>query len=74
MIAAEPTWRETLYGLTCPRFYVFGDKSLPDADYEELPRHGVEVLTIPAAGHNMVYDNPSGFDQAVTHCLRRVAE
>jgi len=74
IVGTRPTWRATLYRLTCPRFYVFGDRSLPDADHEELPRHGVEVVTIPAAGHNMVYDNPSGFDQAVAQCLRQVAE
>jgi len=56
-----PTWREILYGLQCPRFYVFGDKTLPNADVEELPRHGVKVRVVERAGHNMVYDNPEGF-------------
>jgi len=70
----SPTWRETLYDLTCPRFYVFGDRTLPDDDYQELPRHGVEVLTIPDAGHNMVYDNPAGFAQAMARCLSQITE
>ena len=70
----SPTWRETLYNLPCSRFFVFGDRNLPDDDYEELPRHGVQVLTVPNAGHNMVYDNPAGFAQVVAQCLSQVAE
>lgn len=68
----NPTWRATLYGLTCPRFYIFGDHNLPDPDADELPRHGVEVLTVNNAGHNMVYDNPKGFADTVLHCLRNL--
>jgi len=68
----SPTWRATLYGLTGPRFYVFGDRNLPDPDAEELPRHGVEVLTVKNAGHNMVYDNPEGFADMMSHCLRNL--
>lgn len=68
----DPTCRETLYNLRCPRFYIFGDQSLPDDDFDELPRHGVEVMVIKDAGHNMVYENPTGLSQAVTHCLDRI--
>ena len=68
----RPTWRETLYELDCPRFYVFGDRTLPDPDAEELPCHGVEVVVIPDAGHNMVHDNLSGFAQMLSDCLRQV--
>ena len=69
-----PTWRETLYGLQCPKFYVFGDKNLPDPDADELPRHGVEVLTVENAGHNMAYDNPSGLAEVVAHCLAQLPD
>ena len=65
----SPTWRDGLYGMTCPRFYVFGDRNLPDVDADELPRHGVEVLAVINAGHNMVYDNPEGFADMMSRCL-----
>jgi len=64
-----PTWREILYGLICPRTYVFSDSALPDPDWDELPRHGVDVVTIANAGHNMAYDNPAGLDEAVQRFL-----
>ena len=64
-----PSWRQILYGLTCPRFYVFGDQNLPDPDAEELSHHGIHVLTIANAGHNMVYDNPAGFTSMLRQCL-----
>ena len=68
----QPTWRETLYGLDCPRFYVFGERTLPDPDFEELPRHGVQVVVIADAGHNMVYENPAGFEQMLVGCLSQL--
>jgi len=68
----RPTWRETLYGLDCPRFYVFGDRTLPDPDVGELPRHGVQVVVIADAGHNMVYENPAGFSQMLIDCLCQI--
>ena len=67
-----PTWREIVYGLECPRFYIFGDKTLPDEDAEELPRHGVQVRVVERAGHNMVYDNPESFVQMLKDCLEQM--
>lgn len=57
---SEPSWREQLYRLRMPRTYLFGARSLPDSDVEELPRHGVGVGVVPDAGHGMVQDNPDG--------------
>jgi pimeloyl-ACP methyl ester carboxylesterase len=65
----DPAWRDILYGLTCPRFFVFGERSLPDADFGELPRHGVEVVTIPDCGHNMAWENAGGLADGIGHCL-----
>jgi len=70
----SPSWRETLYRLTCPRFFIFGSQNLPDPDAEELPRHGIHVMTVPQAGHNMGYENPTGLAQVLTTCLNQITE
>ena len=64
-----PTWREILYGLTCPRTYVFSDAALPDPDFDELQRRGVTVETIPNVGHNMAYENPEALADVVERFL-----
>jgi pimeloyl-ACP methyl ester carboxylesterase len=66
---ATPSWRDILYDLTCPRSYVFGSRSLPDLDLEELPRHGVRTLVVPDCGHNMAWDNPTGLAAVVASSL-----
>ena len=65
----EPSWRATLYELPVPKGFIFGERSLPDADYEELPRHGIRVETVPAAGHSMAWENPAGLAAAISRCL-----
>jgi pimeloyl-ACP methyl ester carboxylesterase len=66
---ATPAWRDVLYGLACPRCYVFGAHSLPDPDLEELPRHGVRTLVVSDCGHNMAWENPAGLAVAVASGL-----
>lgn len=58
---AQPSWRDVLYQLNIPRAYLFGEYSLPDEDSTILPEHGIEVATVPQAGHGMMWDNPTGF-------------
>lgn len=62
-----PTMRERFVALPIPRAYVFGERSLPDPDYEWLAEHGITVATIPNAGHAMMDDNPDG-------CIRVLAD
>ncbi|MCL1838159.1 MAG: alpha/beta hydrolase [Propionibacteriaceae bacterium] len=63
------TWRQSLYNMQCPRFFIFGAQSVPDPDTEELPRHGISVLTLEHAGHNMAYENPNGLANVISDCL-----
>jgi pimeloyl-ACP methyl ester carboxylesterase len=65
----SPTWRDQLASLEIPRTVIFGAKSLPDPDTERLPQIGVTVRVVANAGHSMVWENPSGFAQAVSEAL-----
>jgi len=67
-----PSWRQILYGLECPRFYVFGERNLPDPDADELPRHGVRVMTVPGVGHDMAWQDPSGLGDVLAACLETI--
>ena len=61
----RPSMRENLIRLDLPRALVFGQLNLPDPDQDRLPRHGVDVLVIPRAGHAMMEDDPAAFARIV---------
>jgi pimeloyl-ACP methyl ester carboxylesterase len=61
----QPTWRDMLCGLDVPKTIIFGQHSLPSADFEWLPRHGCMVDVVPEAGHSMAWDNPAGLATAL---------
>ena len=69
----EPSGRQVLYGLDLPRVYLIGERSLPDPEVAELPRHGIDVVIVPAAGHSMAWENPAGLANALSASLGRVA-
>jgi pimeloyl-ACP methyl ester carboxylesterase len=66
---AQPSWREVLYNLPCQKTFIFGEWSLPDADVNELPRHGVHVIVVPGTGHAMAWENPSALANAIATTL-----
>ena len=66
-----PTMRERFVSLQLPRTYLFAEKSLPDTDQQTLQQHGIAVDVVPAAGHNMMHDNPAGFADAVARAIAR---
>ena len=68
----SPSWREILYGLTCPRCYVFGSQTLPDPDFDELPRHGVTTPIVSDAGHNMAWQNPGGLATVIADFIAHI--
>jgi len=69
----RPTARESLYRFPGPKAFVFGARSLPAADEEILPQHGVEVLVVPDAGHAMMVEAPEAFARLVGRFLRHAA-
>lgn len=63
---SDPVMREILTGLhAVERVYLQGEHSgeLPGAD--ALEAAGVRVVTVPHAGHNVMFDNPDAFVRAV---------
>ncbi|UCF10947.1 MAG: alpha/beta hydrolase [Candidatus Bipolaricaulota bacterium] len=66
-----PTMRERLLAADVPRTFIFGELSLPDEDEHLLPEHGVYIEVVPAAGHDMMHDNPTGFAKAVAAGISR---
>ncbi len=61
----QPTMREHLYALQIPRTYVFGEQSLPDPDWAELPANGVRTMAVARGGHGMMLENPQGTAEAI---------
>lgn len=70
LYGGNPSWRTLLYELPVQKGFIFGEKSLPDGDYEELQRHNIHVEIVPAAGHSMAWENPKGLARAISKCLK----
>ncbi|MFH9660243.1 alpha/beta fold hydrolase [Streptomyces sp. NPDC017248] len=63
---STPVMRTLLEGLPVDRVYLQGEHSGELADREGLEAAGVRVVTVPGAGHNVMFDNPDAFVAAVT--------
>ena len=66
---SDPTWRSMLYDLRLPRTVIFGERSLPHADFDGLPGRGIDIDVVRAAGHSMAWDNPAGLAVALRRAL-----
>jgi len=65
----NPTMREMFTSMTMPRTFIHGDRGEPLLDAEGLRAAGIRVVTIPNAGHMMMFDNPTAFAAAVADGL-----
>ena len=65
----KPTMRERLYAFRIPRVFLFGERSLPDPEMERLASHGIQVMVVPNAGHDMAVDNPAGLAERTAAAL-----
>ncbi|MCM7883857.1 alpha/beta fold hydrolase [Enterobacter sichuanensis] len=65
----EPEWEAQFLSLPCPVTLIFGERSLPDEDVDNLKQKGVAVKIIPAAGHSMSWENPSALAQTLAGCM-----
>jgi pimeloyl-ACP methyl ester carboxylesterase len=61
MRGTVPTMRRLLEELTADRVYLQGELSGELEGREGLEAAGVRVVTVPGAGHNVMFDNPDVF-------------
>ncbi|WP_318217509.1 alpha/beta hydrolase [Streptomyces sp. SCL15-6] len=62
---SEPVMRTLLEGLHVDRVYLQGEHSGELTGHQDLEAAGVRVVTVPGAGHNVMFDNPDAFAAAV---------
>ncbi|MFG3548890.1 alpha/beta fold hydrolase [Streptomyces sp. NPDC047725] len=62
---SRPVMRTLLEGLNVDRVYLQGALSGDLDGRETLEAAGVRVVTVPDAGHNVMFDNPDAFTKAV---------
>lgn len=67
---AEVDWYAAFLAFAKPKQLIFGEASLPDADFASLAAAGVSTAVIPSAGHAMSCENPT----ALADALRRFCE
>jgi pimeloyl-ACP methyl ester carboxylesterase len=60
-----PTMREMFVSMTMPRTFLHGDRGEPLLDADGLRRVGIRVVTIPNAGHMVMFDNSPAYVAAV---------
>lgn len=64
-----PTMREMFVSMEMPRTFIHGDRGEPLLDADGLRAAGIQVITIPNAGHMMMRDNPPAFLDAISTAL-----
>jgi pimeloyl-ACP methyl ester carboxylesterase len=62
---SDPMMRTILEELTIERVYLQGERSGELPGREKLEAAGVRVVTVPGAGHNVMFDDPDAFVAAV---------
>ncbi|MET9446729.1 alpha/beta fold hydrolase [Streptomyces cinerochromogenes] len=62
---SDPVMRTLLEGLPVDRVFLQGEHSGDLTGRERLEAAGVRVVTVPGAGHNVMFDNPDAFAAAV---------
>ncbi|MEU6772590.1 alpha/beta hydrolase [Streptomyces sp. NPDC046759] len=62
---SNPVMRTILEQLSVERVYLQGERSGELAGRKSLEAAGVRVVTVPGAGHNVMFDNPDAFAAAV---------
>ncbi|MEU8028862.1 alpha/beta hydrolase [Streptomyces sp. NPDC049099] len=62
---SDPVMRTILEKLPVERVYLQGEHSGELPGRERLEAAGVRVVTVPGAGHNVMFDNPDAFAAAV---------
>ncbi|MDY2960494.1 MAG: alpha/beta hydrolase [Hornefia sp.] len=64
-----PSWKTTLFSFEFPRCFIFGEKSLPDEDYDDLTFKHENIAIIKNAGHSMAWENPKDLARIIKNFL-----
>ena len=69
VVVRDKSWRSLLYSYNIPRYFIFGEKTLPSSDLEELPKHNIKVKIVKDVGHSMAWENPDGLAEIISSCI-----
>ena len=69
VVVRENSWRSLLYSYNVPRYFIFGEKTLPSMDFEELSKHNITVKVVKNAEHSMAWENPEELVEVISSCL-----
>lgn len=67
----EPSWKTILFNLDLPKCFIFGEKSLPDEDYDELQCKHEDIIIVENAGHSMAWENSADLAFTIKNCIMR---
>ena len=62
-------WRKLFYKHSATKTFIFGERSLPDPDFEALAEIGISTQVVRHAGHSMGLENPQGLAIAIGEAL-----
>ena len=65
----RPTTRELFTSLAMPRTFIHGEHGAPLLGADQLRAAGIKVITVPAAQHMVMFDNPEGYFTALVEAL-----
>lgn len=68
----EPSWRNLYYSLDVAKTYIYGRRSLPDPDYDNLLVNNINVMIVDNAGHSMAWENPEGLALAIEMSIKQI--
>lgn len=58
-------WIGAFAELNKPKALIFGERSLPDSDFEQIRTMNISTVVLPACGHSMSWENPSALAKAL---------
>lgn len=61
----SPSWKEILFSLECSKTFIYGEKTTPKKDIEELKKRNIRIEIVNDAGHSMAWENPKGLASAI---------
>lgn len=65
--AAErhPSWKEMATSFDLPHTFIYGERTLPDNDYDDLVAMGENVVVVEDAAHPMAWEKPDATAKAI---------